>query len=595
MRRTPKGRLELTWMGKDMALIPAADGKYSYAWVDRGDPRAREVKSITPVAVVGQPDGPTGAGENLMIVGDSGDALRALGTVPEWAARYRGKVKLVYIDPPFNTSQTFQHYEDQLEHSVWLTMMRDRIREIKPLLASDASIWVHLDDAEVHRMRVLLDEEFGAQSFVAQVVWEKVYTPDNRSSISPAQDYILVYSPDPFAFKARRNLLPRTDSANSPYGNRDNDPRGMWRPSDFTVQAGHATPSQFYELRSPAGLVFTPPPGRAWVYTQARYEELLADNRVWFGRDGLGRPNVKRFLSEVRQGVTPDSWWPYQEVGHNQDAKKEILAMFPGQEPFDTPKPERLLQRIIHIATDPGDVVLDCFAGSGTTAAVAHKMGRRWVTVELLRSTVDTFTRPRLEKVIKGEDPGGITVTKERVAAASLPDGVTPADAQTFGAVLTKAAKSIDGLDEATIKALRAATRTKTQPTVTWRGGGGFTVAEIGPSMYEVDDDTGEVYLSPAATNGAWSKAVAGQMRFELTENHPVFCGRRGRERLAVIDGIVDQEVVRTVTASLGEAEGVVIVAKGFLPDAQTLLRELAPGAVVRKAPSELFPRRTVK
>ena len=590
MRRVPKGRLELTWMGKDMALIPVEDGRYDYAWVDRGDPRAREVKSINPVEIVGAPEGPTGAGENLLIVGDSGDALRALVTVPEWSDRYKGQVKLVYIDPPFNTEQTFKHYEDQLEHSVWLTMMRDRIRDIKPLLAPGATIWVHLDDAEVHRMRVLLDEEFGPENFVATVVWQKRYSRESRPSIGEVHDSIHVYAVNASTWKDVRHKLARTHAKE--YRNPNDDPRGPWRIVPMTAPG--IRPNQMYEIVGPDGTVHHPPKGRCWSTIESGYQQLAAEGRIRFGTTGKGSPGILRYLDED-EGLTPWTWWPHEEVGHTDESKKEIQALFPGVDAFDTPKPERLLQRIIHIATDPGDIVLDCFAGSGTTAAVAHKMGRRWVTVELLTATVHTFTQPRLEKVVRGADPGGITAVKERVGVEELPEGVTPVDAQVFNSVLAKVLTHLDHVDEQTVVAMKVATKTRTEETVVWHGGGGFTVAEVGPSMYEVDDETGDVFLSPAATNGAWSKAVAGQMRFPLTPHDPVFCGRRGRERLAVIDGIVDEEVVRTISRSLPEGAGAVIVAKGFLPEAQSLLRRLVPGAVVRKAPDDLFPRRTVK
>lgn len=197
MTRRPKGRLELTWMGKDLALIPVDDGKYDYMWVDPEDPRAREIKSIEVREQVGELDGCSGAEENLLIVGDSGDALRSLSTIPEYAEKYLSQVKLVYIDPPFNTKQTFEHYADQLEHSIWLTMMRDRIRDIKPLLADDASVWVHLDDSEVHRMRVLLDEEFGSENFIADLTVE--LNPKGRQLdqfFAQSHDRLLVYALD---------------------------------------------------------------------------------------------------------------------------------------------------------------------------------------------------------------------------------------------------------------------------------------------------------------------------------------------------------------------------------------------------------------
>lgn len=224
--RSPKGRLELTWMGKDMALIPTEHGKYDYEWVDPSDPRACEIKSIEFLRTVGAAEGPSGAADNLLIVGDSGDALRSLAVVPEWAAKYRGKVKLVYIDPPFNTEQIFEHYVDQLEHSIWLTMMRDRVRDIKPLLAEDGSIWVHLDDAEVHRMRVVLDEELGAENFIAAVAWRASDNSNNDAKqFSEDHNTILGYSASP---SWRSNRLPAEVDKTSHYANPDNDPLGPW-------------------------------------------------------------------------------------------------------------------------------------------------------------------------------------------------------------------------------------------------------------------------------------------------------------------------------------------------------------------------------
>ena len=228
MKRSPKGRLELTWMGKDSALIPVEDGKYDYSFVDPDDPRALEVKSIEVLEQVGEVDGPTGANENLLIIGDSGDALRSLGTIPEYHDKYAGQVKLVYIDPPFNTEQTFEQYADQLEHSIWLTMMRDRIRDIKPLLAPDASVWVHLDDAEVHRMRVLLDEEFGAEHFVACVNWEKTDSPRMDAQLfSKSYDSILCYRtssawrPNRRSVMARDSDFPYVDADGRRYSRRE--------------------------------------------------------------------------------------------------------------------------------------------------------------------------------------------------------------------------------------------------------------------------------------------------------------------------------------------------------------------------------------
>ncbi|MFC7403460.1 site-specific DNA-methyltransferase [Citricoccus sp. GCM10030269] len=627
-------------------MISAENGKYDYAWVDPNDPRALEVKSIEIVNKVGAVEGPNGADENLLLVGDSGDALRSLGTIPEHAEKYLGQVKLVYIDPPFNTEQTFEHYADQLEHSVWLTMMRDRIRDIKPLLAPDASVWVHLDDSEVHRMRVLMDEEFGAENFIATIVWGKADTSRNDAAqFSVDQDYLLVYSSNP---GWRPNKLARTAKQDSIYSAPDGDER-PWLAKPAHAPGARTHQGMVYAIQSPFdGSIMYPPEGGCWRLGQDRmfeemskwaaYEKTVIDDvatraricgvtaeevrqdvpalmlavplqeaaqaaeaamcrpwpEVFFISNGT-RLQVKGYLPEG--GVTPRTIWPFTAVGSNRNSKAESKALFPDTNPFDTPKPERLLERILHIGSHPGDLVLDCFAGSGTTAAAAHKMGRRWVTVELQESTAENFIIPRLTKVVNGEDLGGITAKAERVPAegVELPEGMTPEEAQQFTTLLSKVAKNVDGLDAVTIKTLRAATKTRNQKTIRWRGGGGFTVARMGPSMYEVDDTDGEVYLSAAATNGVWSKAVAGQLKFTLTPKDPVFCGVKNRQRLAVIDGVADETVVHTIVDHLGDKEKAVIVAKGILPAAEALLSELSPGSRIKKAPTDMFPKGTVK
>lgn len=638
MRREPVGILALNWMGKDDALIPVEDGKYDYAWVDTADPRACEVKTIDIVDTVGDLSGPIDASHNLLVTGDSGDVLRALGSIPEYAEQYLGKVKLVYIDPPFNTAQTFDHYSDQLEHSVWLTMMRDRIRDIKPLLAEDGSVWVHLDDKEVHRMRCVLDEEFGADRCATQIEWQKRTTRENRAAFSDNHDHILVYTNCPVTqWRDSRNRLPRSATAKNP----DNDPEGPWDSVPFTAQGFR--PNQMYEITTPTGVVHKPPPDRCWGAVESEYLKLLGQGRIHFPKGGDGRPRMKQYAYEA-PGLVPHTMWLAAEVGSNDEAKSEIQTLFPGVTPFDTPKPERLISRIVEIATNRGDIVLDSFAGSGTTAAVAHKLGRRWITVELSTANAENFVVPRLRKVVSGEDLGGVTTTVERVAVGDLPDNTTPKDAQQFTTLLgrfldeevvgintakatakvvralsksgdnplddnesasllqllrkldagTAGGAVIDVLPDAA-RVLRAAARTRNETTVNWQGGGGFTIARIGPSMYEIDDVDGTVYLSTAATNGAWSKAVAGQLKFTLTPDDPVFCGRRNRQRLAVIDGIVDETVVQTVVESLDDGQLAVVVAKAVLPEAAALLKELSPGSRIRKAPDQMFPKTTVK
>ncbi len=515
-------------MGKDQALLGTAEG--GYEWVDRDDPRVTEVRVLHEKDTVGDVEtAAKAASDNLLIVGDSRDALLSLTRIPEYADEYRGRVKLVYIDPPFNTGQAFEHYDDALEHSVWLTMMRDRLLLIRELLAPDGSVWVHLDDAEMAYCRVLMDEIFGRSAFVATVVWQKRYSRENRSAFGAVHDYILIYSPLGQDWKSVRNRIPRTGAKE--YRNPNNDPRGPWRVVPITAQ-GHR-PNQMYEIVTPTGAVHRPPKGRCWSMIRPRFDELLDAGRIYFGRDGSAQPGVIRYLDEDK-GLVPWTWWPHEEVGHNDESKKEMLELFRHSEAFSTPKPERLLERVIQIGSNSGEVVLDCFAGSGTTAAVAHKMGRRWVSVELSPQTAEGFTRLRLEKVVNGEDPGGIT------------------------------------------------------EEVNWEDGGGFRVLDVGPSMYEMVD--GRAFLAEWATNGAFAEAVAAQLGFTADHESP-FCGVKGRSRLAVVDGVVDEEVVRAVVARLGDGQRAVVVGKGATAGAGDLLKQLSPGSRLRKAPRDLIKR----
>lgn len=587
----PSGKLELVWTNKKLKLLSGPNEDYE--WTQPGDYRVSEVRLLHDVTTVGESGTKLQrAKDNLLIRGDALHALTSLTGLPEFAREYVGKVKLVYIDPPFNTQQAFTDYNDSLEHSVWLTMMRDRLTQIKELVADDGSIWLHLDDVEMHRARVVMDEVFGSGNFVATVVWRKVYSPDNRTLISPSQDYIVVYAKDKSKWKNTRNLVARNAAQLSLYQNPDDDPRGLWKTVDFSAQAGRATKTQFYTLVTPAGLAFEPPKGRAWVYTEARYKELVADNRVWFGKTGKSGPAVKSFLSEVQDGVVPQTWWDYDGVGHNQEAKKEIKDLFPASDPFDTPKPERLMQRVIHIASDPGDIILDCFAGSGTTAAVAHKMGRRWVTVEWRASTIETFTMPRLRRVVDGTDAGGISKTSERQAATNLPEGVTEDEAFDAVRVMNAAVKggalaNIDAnASKTVIAALREALKTKVVSTKSWSGGGGFRVLDVGPSMFDVED--GDVFLSRWAVGDHLGEAVAAQFGFEYKVEAP-FVGRRGTVRLAVVDGFANQEFVDYLLSSLGPNELLDAYATGIDPEAQEYLRTVRPGSRLVKIPASII------
>ena len=363
-------------------------------WVNKN--QAKETTRDVPYHLLKQ-EAVYGAGdENLVIQGDNLLALKAL--IPFYA----GRVKCIFIDPPYNTQSAFEHYDDKLEHSQWLSMMYPRLILLLGLLAKDGSIWITIDDNEAHYLKVLMDEVFGRKNFVSNVLWQKRTSPDARIQLGAAHDHVMVFSKAIQDVKFNKLFLSSEQAQN--FKNPDNDPRGPWTSTDFTAQGWR--PNQMYRLQSPTGVEFEPPPGRCWSNIESEYRRLLADGRMYFGRDNTARPRVKNYLSES-DGISSWSWWGNSEVGHNQEAKKEINVLFGADDAFDTPKPERLLQRIINLSTGPGDLVLDSFLGSGTTAAVAHKMGRRYIGIEM-GEHARTHCLPRLQKVIEGEQ-GGIS------------------------------------------------------------------------------------------------------------------------------------------------------------------------------------------
>ena len=344
----------------------------------------------------GSQDGGNADPCNMLIQGDNLDALKAL------LPYYAGSVKCIYIDPPYNTKSAFEHYDDNLEHSQWLAMMYPRLVLLRDLLAEDGSIWVSIDDNEGHYLKVIMDEVFGRKNFIANVVWQKKYSPQNDAEFfSKMHDFVIMYSK---SSSLKINLMPRSEKQNNAYKNPDNDPRGIWKTSDLT-RAEHRD-RDFYPIETPAGKLVFPAKGRSWSRPKAEISRLRSDNRLWFGNKGDSIPSLKRFLSEVKNGIVPQTLWFRDEVGDNQEGKKEIKSLR-NESIFATPKPERLIQRILHIATNPGDLVLDSFLGSGTTAAVAHKMGRRWIGIEMGDHAL-THCKPRMDKVIAGEQ-GGIS------------------------------------------------------------------------------------------------------------------------------------------------------------------------------------------
>lgn len=525
------GRLELTWTNKHLRLLAHEDGRYE--WVSPSDYRVAEVRLLDDVTTVGDVSSDR-AKDNLLIRGDALNALRSLARLPEFASEYLGKVKLAYLDPPFNTQQSFLQYDDALEHSVWLTMMRDRLLQIRELLAPDGSVWVHLDDSEVAYCRVMMDEVFGRDNFVATVIWEKTDSPRmDAKSFSVRHDTILVYqASDAFAV----NRLVATDEG-AHYNKIDDQGRRYYinplrsRGGQGSTRA--ARPTLYFPLTAPDGSQVYPklPDGTdgAWRWSRERVERD-AHLIEWIdGRTGW-TPWYRTVMPDERFRP-PETIWPHGEVGSTRTSSYEIKALFGGLA-FSTPKPERLIHRILHIASIPGDVVLDCFVGSGTTAAVAHKMGRSWIAIEREGDTIQQFAQPRLTKVVDGTDAGGVT--------------------------------SLAG----------------------WEGGGGFRVLDVAPSMF--DADGGMVFLAEGMTNRKLAEATAAQLGFEY-EVSPPFVGHKGRTRLAVIDGVVNEAVVRILASALGERERVVICGTGIDTDARPILRALRPGSTLRKIPAALL------
>ena len=401
-----KQKLELTWVGKDSR--------------PRLEPRIlleNPSKTYHASSRVSEND----TFDNMLIHGDNLLALKAL------EADYAGQIKCVFIDPPYNTGSAFPQYDDGLEHSIWLGLMRDRLEIIRRLLSESGSLWITIDDNEAHYLKVLCDEIFGRKNFISNIIWQKRTSRENRAAIGSSHDHLLVYAKKPAVeWKLVRNKLPPNDSG---FGNPDHDSRGVWRSIPFSAQGYR--PNQMYKITTPTGVEHDPPKGRCWGATQPVFEQYLKDGLVYFPKGGDGKPRIKQFMGE-EEGLVPTSLWFSNEVGDNESSKKHSLELFKGIEAFGTPKPEPLIERVLQIATIAGDLVLDSFAGSGTTGAVAHKMGRRWIMVELGEHCT-THIVPRLKQVIDGTDQGGIS-------------------------------KAVD-----------------------WKGGGGFRYYELAPSLLEKD------------------------------------------------------------------------------------------------------------
>lgn len=335
--------------------------------------------------------------DNLIIKGNN---LLALHSLKE---EFAGKVKLIYIDPPYNTGNDSFKYNDNFNHSTWLTFMKNRLEIGCKLLRSDGCIWINADDSECQYLKVLCDDIFGRENFLNTIVWQRAYSPVSLNKyFSSNTDFICCYAKNYKEFEL--NKLHRTKEQNDRYKNPDNDIKGDWKPTDFSV--GPAVEKNIYEISLPSGRKVLPPKGRSWLVNKDKLKEFIKENKIWFGGKGDAVPSLKKYKSEVSQGITPMTLWTYQDVGHNQDAKKEMKE-FGFDNLFGTPKPEGLIQRIINIGSKEEDIILDFFAGSGTTAAVALKMKRQFIVVEQM-DYIEDVTIERMKKVIGGEQ-GGIS------------------------------------------------------------------------------------------------------------------------------------------------------------------------------------------
>lgn len=499
-------KLELMWYGKDEPIIV--------------EPRIL-IEDAARSNCAADPD--TG---NMLIHGDNLLALKAL------ESKYAKKVKCIYIDPPYNANAA-QIYEDNIEHSLWLTLIRPRLQILWSLLNEEGSLWISIDDNERDYLKVLCDELFGRSNFVASIVWQKRYSRENRESIGDVHEYILVYAKNPLKFKEIRNLVPMSEEQAKVYKNPNNDPKGRWRTIPITAQAGHATPNQFYTIVTPSGKRFDPPAGNCWRYTEEKYKELVKEGRIYFGKDGKSQPTTIRYLSEV-PGVAPWTWWPCDEVGHTDSSKKEIMSLFGKDHIFDTPKPEALIERIISIASNPGDLVLDSFLGSGTTAAVAHKMGRKYIGIEMGNHAY-THCKVRLDKVIAGEDKGGIT--------------------ESAG----------------------------------WTSGGGYRFYELAPSLIN-EDPFGEPIINPDYDADMLAAAMALHEGFSYQPDHQLFWKQSiGNENsfLFVTTRHLNSPFLDSIRDTMEEGEYLIIACRSY--DAG--LEKAYSNITIKKIPQMLLDR----
>lgn len=525
-------KLELTWIGKgdEPKLEPRIlieNPEYSY-WEgkDKGKPapwgnnNSYNHSKNNP----GNPSNPQNhVPDNMLIHGDNLLALKAL------EQDYAGKVKCIYIDPPYNTGNAFEHYDDGIEHSLWLSLMKPRLEILRTLLADDGSLWISIDDDESHYLKVLCDMVFGRRNFVSNVIWEKKFSPQNDAKwLSDSHDHILVYAKNKEIW--RPNLLPRTAEMDSRYKNPDNDPRGVWTSGDLLRK--DVQQSGVYTITTPSGKKYDPPTGRSWRMPEYRFLEAVADNRIWFGANGGNVPRIKRFLTDVKQGVVSMTIWKREDVGDNDMASKEMRRLFP-KDPFATPKPEKLLERILFLASKEGDLVLDSFLGSGTTAAVAHKMGRKYIGIELGEHAI-THCYPRLKQVVDGEQ-GGIS------------------------------------------------------KAVNWQGGGGFKFYTLAPSLLK-KDKFGQWIMSDEYNADMLAAAMAKQEGFKYNPSETQFWKQGNsseQDFIFTTTQFLTVQQLEAIAEDMQAGESLLICCKAF----QTECKNKFPNITIKKIPQLLLDR----
>lgn len=511
MAQNKINKLELTWIGKDeepLAVEPRLlieTPKHSFGEVETGT----------------LPNGKPWKG-NMLIHGDNLLALKAL------EQDFAGQVKCIYIDPPYNTGSAFEHYDDNVEHSIWLSLMRERLVILHKLLSDNGSIWISLDDEEQAYCKVLCDEIFGRRNFIANVIWEKKYSPSNDAKwLSDGHDFIIVYAKDKTTW--RPNLLPRSEKNNSYYKYDDKDGRGPWKAGDVLVKT--FSESGVYPIINPnTGEECYPPKGSCYRFNKETAEKLIAENRLYFGKDGKGKPQIKRYLSEVKQGITALTIWKREDVGDNQQAKTEV-RFFNSDSVFATPKPERLIERVLTLGSNPGDLILDSFLGSGTTAAVAHKMGRRWIGVEL-GDHAYTHCAVRMRKVIEGEQ-GGISKSQN------------------------------------------------------WKGGGGFKFYELAPSLLN-HDKYGNLVINKEYNADMLAAAMAKHQGFTYSPDAELYW-KQGysseHDFIFTTTQLLTVEILESIHEQLDENESLLICCSKF----QSGCRDKYANITIKKIPKVLL------